>query len=247
MRLCLCLVFLIGMLQPVWAATQVDWQDLIDRKVAEFEDPFASLSVSELRSLGTVIRLRENLAKPDLATEDRLQIEDRLERLEAKLAVSGIDVDWLLSQRKTIGRKRAKAAMAGNSNLDGKEIAIPGYVIPVLDADSEMSTSGYLVPERGMCSHMPAPDPNQMIRYTLATEWQADSVYEPVRLTGTLSIRPTKQEITLLDGQIEMIAVFDMTVTRVTPLAEQEPVSTTRSFLDFLKSKSQQQEAPANQ
>lgn len=98
-----------------------------------------------------------------------------------------------------------------------------------------------------MCSHMPAPDPNQMIRYTLAADWQADSVYEPVRLTGTLSIRPTKQEIMLLDGQIEMVAVFDMKVTDVLPLTEQERVSPTRSFLDFLKSRSDRQQAPARQ
>ena len=109
--------------------------------------------------------------------------------------------------------------MAGNPDLDGRRISIPGYVIPVLGAENTAST-GYLVPERGMCSHTPAPDPNQMIRYTLATDWTADSLYEPVELVGTLSIRPTRQEITLIDGQVEMIAVFDMQVTAVVPRAE---------------------------
>lgn len=247
MRLCLCLVIVSGLLQPAWAAANVDWQDLVDAKAADFHDPFAALNVTELRSLGTIIRLRKVLTEPDITEEARQLAEQRIDREEAKLAASGIDAEQLLSQRKAIGRKRAAAAMAGNQDLDGKEIVIPGYVIPVADADSEISTGGYLVPERGMCSHMPAPDPNQMIRYKLATDWQADSIYEPVRLTGTLSIRPTRQEIMLLDGQIEMIAVFDMTVTDVVPLTEQEPVSPTRSFLDFLKSRSDRQQAPAHQ
>jgi len=232
MRAFLCLFLLIGMLQPVWAAKKVDWPDLIDPDVADFDDPFAALNLTELRSLGTVIRLRQRLSETGLAKDARTAIEERLNREEAKLAVSGVDTDGLLSRRQEIGRLRAEAAMAGNRELDGKEIVIPGYVIPVLDGDSGISASGYLVPERGMCSHMPAPDPNQMIRYTLATDWQADSIYEPVKLIGTLSIQPTRQEIMLLDGQIEMIAVFDLKVTKVRPMRN-PPGSPDRSFLSF--------------
>ncbi|MEM8701930.1 MAG: DUF3299 domain-containing protein, partial [Pseudomonadota bacterium] len=113
-------------------------------------------------------------------------------------------------------------------------------VIPVPDAQNAVSTSGYLVPERGMCSHMPAPDPNQMIRYTLATNWTAGSIYEPVELVGTLSIRPSRQEVTLIDGQVEMIAVFDMHVVEVVPRAQTEPDTFQRSFLHFLRPKARQ-------
>lgn len=234
MRAVLCLTLLMLLMHPSWAAKQVAWDDLIDAEAAEFDDPFAALNIFELRSLGTVIRLRKQLTAQGIDDEKRRRMKERLDREEAKLAVSGVKTDWLLSQRKRIARKRAAASLAGNQDLDGQNIVIPGYVIPVLDAGSETSATGYLVPERGMCSHMPAPDPNQMIRYKLATDWQADSIYEPVQLKGTLSIRPTRQEITLLDGQIEMIAVFDMTVTEVVPLAGKGPQPDARSFLNFL-------------
>lgn len=238
MRAVLCLMLLIGLMQPAWAVKQVNWQDLIDPVAADFDDPFAALSLAELRSLGTVLRLRKLLADPGLLSDARPDIEDRLDREEAKLAASGIDTDGLLSRRQEIGRKRAEAVMAGNPDLDGRRISIPGYVIPVLGEENASSASGYLVPERGMCSHMPAPDPNQMIRYTLATDWTADSIYEPVELVGTLSIRPTRQEITLIDGQVEMIAVFDMQVTSVVPRAQKEPDTMDRSFLHFTRPRS---------
>jgi len=239
MRAVLCLLLLMGLMQPAWAVKQVNWQDLIDPAAANFEDPFAALSLAELRSLGTVLRLRKLRADPDLQGDVRADIEDRLDREEAKLAASGVDTDGLLSRRQEIGRKRAAAVMAGNPELDGRRISIPGYVIPVLGEENALSGSGYLVPERGMCSHMPAPDPNQMIRYTLATDWTADSLYEPVELVGTLSISPTRQEITLIDGQVEMIAVFDMQVTSVLPRVQKEPDTSGRSFLHFMRPRAQ--------
>ena len=46
-------------------------------------------------------------------------------------------------------------------------------------------------------------------------------VYEPVRLTGRLSLKTTRQEITLLDGQVDMIAAFEMEVTGAQSLGEE--------------------------
>eukprot|EP00903_Cladosiphon_okamuranus_P002452 g2450.t1 len=214
------------------AATQVTWEDLKDPATASFDDPFVALNVYQLRSLGTVLRLRQRLGKEDLTAEDRFEISQRLRSEEARLAAAGVDVDGLLSQRVDIARKRAAAALAGNPRLSGREISITGYVIPVTGPDGR-ATTGYLVPGAGMCSHMPAPDPNQMIRYSLGTDWEAGYVYEPVLLTGTLSLETTKQEITLLDGQIDMLASFQMTVTDVRRLdrkTEPEPRSRLWNF-----------------
>ena len=233
MRTLMCLVLFLTLLQPAAAARKVDWRDLIDPKAQAFDDPFAALGIHELRSLGTVIRLRQRLSDPEVSEKDKQDLRERLEREEAKLAASGVETDRLLSMRKDIARKRAEAAMSGNPELDGVEVVIPGYVIPVLGSDGETSASGYLVPERGMCSHTPAPDPNQMIRYRLATDWQADSLYERVQLVGTLSIQPTRQEIMLLDGHVQMIAVFDLQVTDVRPLSAPPGRANDRTFLSY--------------
>jgi hypothetical protein len=142
--------------------------------------------------------------------------------VEAELAAAGVSTDQLLSRRLDIAKKRAAAAVAGNPALAGKEIAITGYAIPVQGPDSHQVDTGYLVPEQGMCSHLPAPDPNQMIRYRLQTEWRPDFVYEPVLLIGRLSLQVTRQEITLLDGQIEMIASFELEVTEARSLNQEK-------------------------
>lgn len=224
------------------AAKPVVWPDLKDPMASSFEDPFAALNIRELRSLGTVLRLRQQLKQPGFEGSARREAEARLSNEEAKLAAAGIQTDWLLSQRKEIGKQRAKAALKGNAGLEGVEISITGYVIPVEPAEGGRTMTGYLVPEAGMCSHMPAPDPNQMIRYKLDTDYVAREIYEPVELTGRLSLALTRQEITLLDGQVEMLAAFEMDVTNVRRLDEPGPKVGNR-LLRFFKG---DQKSPIN-
>ncbi|WP_157738990.1 DUF3299 domain-containing protein [Labrenzia sp. VG12] len=216
-RCLVCLLMLLLSASAASAATAVEWADLKDPASASFDDPFAALSVYELRSLGTVLRLRLKLEEKDVSSEARAGIEQRLRSEEARLVAAGVDVDGLLSKRLEIARKRTAAALAGNPAVAGREVAITGYVIPVVGPHGR-ATTGYLVPGAGMCSHMPAPDPNQMIRYSLKTDWEADYIYEPVQLIGTLSLETTSQEITLLDGQVDMLASFQMDVTEARSL-----------------------------
>ncbi|MES0885054.1 DUF3299 domain-containing protein [Roseibium sp. SCP14] len=237
MRMLLASILLICMILPVRAVTPVDWEDLKDPAATTFDDPFAALSMIELRSLATVLRLRKRLGESGVADEARSRIVLRLADEEARLAASGVDTDALLAQREAIARKRAQAALAGNPALSGKEIAITGYVIPVLEEDG-IARTGYLVPEYGMCSHVPAPDPNQMIRYRLKNEWQADRIYQKVRLTGRLGLRVSRQTINLLDGQVEMISAFELETQEVQSLEENGPDVEARSFRSFVPPRS---------
>lgn len=220
---------LIAFTASALAAGPVTWNDLKDPEAGRFEDPYAALAPFQLKSLGMILRLRQQLTASGLSDEDRRQMEVQLLREEAKLAAAGLNVDRLLSQRETVARNRARAAVAGNPSLEGAEISISGYVIPVAGRDGQ-ATGGYLVPEAGMCSHMPAPDPNQMIRYTLKTDWRATEVYQPVRLSGRLILKPTRRTIMLLDGEVEMISVFQMDVTEASPVEESGPGTDSRAF-----------------
>ncbi|MBN9673297.1 DUF3299 domain-containing protein [Roseibium aggregatum] len=217
------LLALVFMQAAAFAQTPVTWEDLIDPETANFDDPYKALSGLELRSLGTVLRLRQRLSEEDIAAEARPRIESRLAQEEAKLAASGVQTEWLLSQRHSVAKKRAKAALTGNPALDGQEVAITGYAIPVDEPGEDGTASGYLVPEQGMCSHMPAPNPNQMIRYTIEAGNQASYVYEPVLLTGRLTLKTTRQEIVLLDGYVDMLAAFDLQVTGIRGLEDETP------------------------
>lgn len=234
-RWMLCLATTLLFTVPASAAMPVRWDQLKDPEAAAYEDPFAALSGTELRSLGTVLQLRQRLDKMAADDAERSAFERRLRQEEAQLAAAGVPTDKLLSQRFEVAKKRAAAALAGNPDLAGRDIEITGYVIPVQEPGGDQVVAGYLVPEQGMCSHMPAPDPNQMIRYRLSTGWRADYVYEPVRLTGRLSLKTTRQEINLLDGQVDMIAAFEMEVTGAQSLGDQATPDPMNRIWKFFK------------
>ena len=187
----------------------MDWSRLIDQSVQEYDDPYRDLSQEQLINLVTVAQLREK-------AEQGISIDkEQLSRYTASLTEKGIDVDDLIAQRWVVAQKREHAATAGNPAVDGREVSMTGFVIPA-PADSDGTRVAYLVPERGMCSHMPPPLPNQMIRLRLLSEWHPSTLYQPVQLTGRLSINPTKNSIPVVDGLVDMHAIFQMDVKSVT-------------------------------
>ena len=72
--------------------------------------------------------------------------------------------------------------------MDGKYIEIPGYIVPVSFDDAQIVTSFFLVPYFGACLHMPPPPPNQIIYITIEDGFKLEDFYEPVIVSGKLSV-----------------------------------------------------------
>ncbi len=72
--------------------------------------------------------------------------------------------------------------------MDGKYIEIPGYIVPVAFTDAQIVTSFFLVPYFGACLHMPPPPPNQIIYIEIEDGFKLEDFYEPVIVSGKLSI-----------------------------------------------------------
>ncbi len=72
--------------------------------------------------------------------------------------------------------------------MDGKYIEIPGYIVPVSFNDAQIVTSFFLVPYFGACLHMPPPPPNQIIYITIEDGFKLEDFYEPVIVSGKLSV-----------------------------------------------------------
>jgi hypothetical protein len=121
------------------------------------------------------------------------------------LEINGQDVDALLAQRWDVARKRQTARMATNPVLDGVEVALSGYLIPAPQAP-DGSYFGYLVPQVGMCSHLPPPPPNQLVRVRLLDDPKGQSLYVPVQVSGLLRIEASDNTIFILDGEARMIS-----------------------------------------
>ncbi|WP_171126923.1 DUF3299 domain-containing protein [Ruegeria sp. HKCCA4707] len=191
-----------------------DWPDLVDEAAQNFEDPFRDLTFDQLVALRTFVNAQESLTSGDTAEDDRSQLEAQLADVEAELKAEGIDANWLISQRWVVADRRKLAGEAGNPAKDGEIIKLGGFVIPAPAAE-DGTPVGYLVPERGMCSHVPPPPPNQMVRLRLTNGWKSTEMYEPIVVTGQLQIQPSDERMMVVDGFVSMRATFEMDVTDV--------------------------------
>ncbi|MEM9393467.1 MAG: DUF3299 domain-containing protein [Pseudomonadota bacterium] len=197
------------------AETQaIGWQDLIDQSVQDFEDPYRGLSYHQLDALRTIVRTRALLEDPALTDEQRSDRQARVDGAVAALAVDGIDADWLIDQRWVVADRRENAAVAVNPAVNGTQVSLVGFAIGA-PADDDGTTIIYLVPERGMCSHMPPPNPNQLIRARVQSDWRPDFLHEPVRLTGKVIAEETQHSFFIVDGEVPMRASLIMEVAQV--------------------------------
>ena len=79
-----------------------------------------------------------------------------------------------------------------NKALEGRNVRIPGFIVPLeLDAQGKV-TEFFLVPYFGACIHVPPPPPNQMLFVTVDKGIQLESMYAAYWVTGKLSTK-TKQ------------------------------------------------------
>ncbi len=205
---------LVLVLAPQSNAKEIGWDDLVDMSAQSFEDPYRDLTHEQIVALRSVIVYQQELDNETASSEFRATAEARLAEAQDKLAADGIDADWLISQRWEVAERRERAATSGNPEVDGQLISLAGFAIAGPEAEDGTSVV-YLVPERGMCSHMPPPNPNQMIRVRLNSDWRPRYVHEPVRLTGKVSITPTDNVFHIVDGPVQMRATFLMEADEV--------------------------------
>jgi len=93
-------------------------------------------------------------------------------------------------------------------DLDGVEIRLPGFVVPV-EADEKETTGFLLVPYYGACVHVPPPPANQTVYViTEAGKGTRPELFDVIWVTGTMSIKRIENDVaeagyTLYATQIE--------------------------------------------
>jgi hypothetical protein len=140
----------------------VDWSMLADPEAQQFEDPYRDLTQSQFESLMALARLQialgGELAEGELATMNELASE-----LSQNLQAQGLDPEWILAQRELVAERRQRAALSTNPNLDGESVELTGYLLVAPDIE-DGALVAYLLPDRGVCMHLPPPVPNRLVR-----------------------------------------------------------------------------------
>ncbi|MGO1119572.1 DUF3299 domain-containing protein [Rhodovibrionaceae bacterium A322] len=208
-------------------AVEISWEDLPDESVQSYEDPYRDLNYDQISALRTMSRVADALKSDDLPAEARPRLETQREEAVAFLQSQGLDADWLISQRWVVAERRRRAWSDGNPALDGSEATLSGYIIPAAP-DAEGRPTAYLVPERGMCSHVPPPPPNQLLRLVFEEPWRPRFFYQPVKVTGRLEIDPSQRVMQVLDGPVRMASTFRLDVAGVTELTAEKQASEDR-------------------
>ena len=168
--------------------------------------------------LGKVARMEEQLAQDTLGPADRQEAERDMSDARLILEADGVDVDGLLAQRWIIADKREAAAVSANPALDGQEVTLAGFAIAA-PPDPDGTNVIYLVSMPGLCSHLPPPPPNQLVRVRIQGDWMPDRLHAPVQLTGRLDISWSERMMHVVDGLVPMRASYAMEAVAVDPSA----------------------------
>ncbi len=197
----------------------LDWDDL--RVEVSIEDPFKEMTREQLLKLSiyeNTVSMQQSF--PKAVSEERIK---EAEEAKSWLSEQGIDVEETLAQREVIKKQRRRRAISTNSALDGKQIQIPGYLLP-LEFQGKEVTEFLLVPWVGACIHTPAPPSNQIVYVTLEQPFEVRSQFEPVWVTGELMIDNVFKDLFLVDGSSEIsisYLVSEAGVERYQELGEQ--------------------------
>lgn len=184
------------------SSISVDWTMLADPAAQQFDDPYRDLTPSQFQSLMDLARLQIALSG-ELPAGERAEFEERALILSRRLQAQGLDPEWILGQREIVAERRQKAAIATNSVLDGESIELTGYLLVAPDIQNDAMVA-YLLPDRGVCMHLPPPVPNQLVRLDI------DQVPDPLgaciaaSVRGRLSADETNATVPVFDDTVHL-------------------------------------------
>ncbi|HCS71705.1 MAG TPA: hypothetical protein DIW51_17235 [Rhodospirillaceae bacterium] len=213
----LCLLLVVA--APLSAAETpkvLTWEGLIPQG-PPVDNPYQYLPIDQQVELEMLATIRAQVAA-GLMNEVHPMFEDARE-IEFKLRQEGIDVDRMVG----LVQKMQSEVAARNSelahDLDGQLVRLPGYVLP-LEFEGTSVKEFLLVPYVGACIHVPPPPINQTVVVHLNQSYAAKELYEPVWVTGRMTVKRSKRALTLVDGDADVEAGYTIQGTRVEPYTE---------------------------
>lgn len=79
--------------------------------------------------------------------------------------------------------------------MNGKDIRLGGYPVPLETDAKGHSTLFFLVPYPGACIHVPPPPPNQLVLVRYPHGLKLDDIYTPLWVTGNLKVEKVSNDL----------------------------------------------------
>jgi hypothetical protein len=98
------------------------------------------------------------------------------------------------------------SAVEYRTDLAGAEVKISGYLLP-LELEGAKVTSFLLVPFVGACIHVPPPPANQLVLVDFPEGFGSAQLWQPISVTGTLSISGVSTDLAEIGYSIQATAV----------------------------------------
>ena len=191
----------------------IEWDNLVP-KMAPLDNPFTALTMDQRTDFEILVGIRDMkrrgfLSEVDEAFEDETEIRKRLNR-------QGLSVDDYIVEYSRLEQEIIKRNKMTNAELDGQIVRIPGYALPLEHKDTGVKEL-LLVPYVGACIHVPPPPANQIVYVTLKDAYTSTNLYEPVWITGRMTIKTTNQSLTYVDGTAGIDAAYTLKGEKVEP------------------------------
>ena len=192
---------------------KINWDDLVP-KFPPLKHPFHQLTMQQLLDLEFLVSIDKRREEGKISNVHAI-FEKGVEVHHA-LTRKGLDVDRLIAAYNRWEKEIAKRNQMTNINFQGQFVRIPGYALPLEHKDMGVKEF-LLVPYVGACIHVPPPPPNQTVYVSLKEAYTVKDLYEPVWITGRLSIKTTNKSLSLVDGSAVIETAYMLNGIMVTP------------------------------
>lgn len=81
------------------------------------------------------------------------------------------------------------------TELDGREVMLPGYIVPLGISERGEVNEFLLVPYFGACIHVPPPPSNQIVYVTSDRGVKLEALYQPFWVTGPMQVEQTESDL----------------------------------------------------
>jgi hypothetical protein len=92
--------------------------------------------------------------------------------------------------------------------LDGVEVKLPGYIVPLDVSEEGRVTEFLLVPYFGACIHVPPPPSNQIVHVTSELGVLLDALYQPFWIEGPLKVEHVSSELAEAGYRMEASKIY---------------------------------------